>query len=59
MPAPWKKKCSCGRAYTLEEFQKLPYVGRMDKDEDGDKKLELRNCVCRSTIAATPVEEKG
>jgi hypothetical protein len=43
--------CVCGRTYTAAGWANLPLVGRMDKDEDGDQKLELRNCRCRSTRA--------
>ncbi len=42
------KTCGCGRSYTLEQWRKLPWVGEW-KDEV--ETLELRNCVCKSTIA--------
>ena len=43
------KQCACGAVYTPGEWLSLKYVGQMD-DGDGGW-LELRNCVCGSTIA--------
>jgi hypothetical protein len=43
--------CACGRVYSLAEWQMLPFVGRMDVEEDGDARLELRNCTCGSTFS--------
>jgi hypothetical protein len=45
------KVCACGASYTDDEFDALPYVGRMDEEEDGDQRLVLRNCTCHSTLA--------
>ena len=42
------KLCGCGRLYELQEWEKLHYVGDMD---DTVEVLEMRNCVCGSTIA--------
>ncbi len=42
------KHCGCGRIYTRHDWRKLPYVGVMI-DEPND--LELRNCVCGSTLS--------
>ena len=42
------KSCGCGREYTLAEWEQLPYVVR-----DKDAGLELRDCVCSSTLALT------
>jgi hypothetical protein len=42
------KRCGCGCEYTPEQWQALPYVGVMRDDVEA---LELRNCVCGSTLA--------
>jgi len=42
------KTCSCGKRYSSGTWKLLPYVGVHD---DGVERLELRNCVCGSTIA--------
>lgn len=45
---------SCGRSYTREAWCQLRYVGRIQvpADEEGPADdLELRDCVCRSTIS--------
>ena len=42
------KVCSCGRQYSSGTWKLLPYVGEQD---DGVERLELRNCVCRSTLS--------
>jgi hypothetical protein len=45
----FNKKCSCGREYTtLEAWDALNFVGTMADDAGA---LEMRNCVCGSTIA--------
>lgn len=49
--APPVCTCACGRSFTAAEWKLLELVGRMDLDEDGDQRLELRNCPCRSTRA--------
>jgi len=48
------KMCACGRSYTLAEWRQLRYVGRIQvpADEEGPADdLELRDCMCRSTIS--------
>lgn len=45
------KTCGCGRQYDHINFRALLLVGRMDKDNNGDNKLEVRQCGCGSTIA--------
>lgn len=41
--------CSCSRRYTVAEYRALRFVGW---HQDGPFNwLELRNCVCRSTMA--------
>jgi hypothetical protein len=45
------KVCKCGQKFTETQWRALPLVGKMDYEEDGDKRLELRNCPCGSTIA--------
>lgn len=43
------KTCGCcKRAYTVNDWIKLPYVGLQGDDE---YKLEMRNCTCQSTLA--------
>jgi hypothetical protein len=42
------KECGCGRQYSRETWSTLRLVGRQG-DDDGA--IELRDCVCRSTIA--------
>ncbi len=39
------KTCGCGRAFTAAAWARLPYVGIMAGC------LEMRNCLCGSTIA--------
>lgn len=41
--------CSCKRTFTQEQWDALPYVGKMI--EDDPPVLELRNCPCGSTRA--------
>lgn len=48
-PVPDFKRCGCGRLYTAEAWQALPYVGVQRLDDEPD--LELRNCACGSTLA--------
>jgi hypothetical protein len=44
------KKCNCcGKEYSKEEWDKLPYVGIQYSDEH--EYLELRNCSCKDTMA--------
>ncbi len=45
------KQCRCGCVYTPSEWSGLEYVGLMDDGAGGT--LELRNCLCGSTIAIT------
>jgi len=42
-----KKRCACGRSYSEAEWETLPYVGVQKID---DERLEIRNCVCGSSI---------
>lgn len=51
------KKCKCGHAYTRETWGALDYAGEQPA-EDGEV-LELRNCVCGSTLAIVLVEGVG
>ena len=46
---PWPKRCGCGASWWPTRFRSLESVGiwRVDDEEE----LELRNCVCGSTIA--------
>ncbi len=47
--APVIKRCSCGRQYTRGTWRMLQFKGVQDIG-DGTR-LEMRNCLCRSTIA--------
>lgn len=42
------KKCPCGRSYTKEAWEKLHRLPNWDFE---DEILEVRNCVCGSTIS--------
>jgi hypothetical protein len=42
-------RCGCGATYTEEQWGRLPFCGVTKLDEPPH--LELRDCVCRSTIA--------
>jgi len=45
------KKCSCGRAYTKEQWERLPVLGHtLTDDAEGKYDLELKNCSCGSTM---------
>lgn len=51
------KECACGRRYGESAWERLYYVG-IHRDERPYPDLELRNCVCGSTIAvAMPTAE--
>lgn len=50
------KRCGCGKAYTLQEWLSLPLVGDFRDDEVF---LEMRNCVCLSTISLAVTSEDG
>jgi hypothetical protein len=44
--------CSgCNASFTAETWQVLPLVGYMDYAEDGDQRVELRNCTCKEEHA--------
>lgn len=48
------KRCACGLAYTMEEWQVLHFLGTMIVAEDDGlpaELTELRVCRCKSTIA--------
>lgn len=44
------KTCSCGRSFSREQWSQLDFVGIWKLDEF-EIPLELRNCLCGSTIA--------
>jgi hypothetical protein len=44
----WPKVCACGSTYSARGWSSLELVGEHD---DGVDLLELRNCVCGSTLA--------
>lgn len=45
----WPKKCACGAEHTRDGWRKLAFVGRLPSC--GEDALEIRNCVCGSSIA--------
>lgn len=47
------KRCGCGKAYDTRTWEDLTFVGFM---EDEVEIIELRNCVCGSTLAMVVVE---
>lgn len=56
-PSPIVKTCgSCGRHYTRRMFIALPSLGAMS--DGGGGRLDLRNCLCRSTLAL-PINPRG
>jgi hypothetical protein len=46
--AHWPKRCLCGAVYDEESWRALLHRGTVVEEETT---LELRNCVCGSTIA--------
>lgn len=55
-------RCACGRSYSADAWAALPWHGDQPQLE-GEPVLELRGCVCGSTISrersATPLVEGG
>ena len=49
-PTTVVKRCACGREFTPEGWLALPLRGRMHAPRGGQV-VELRNCVCGSSIA--------
>jgi hypothetical protein len=45
------KHCACGRSISPESWKRLPLVGTADDGREIGELIELRNCVCGSTIA--------
>lgn len=43
----WPVRCACGLAYWIGSWKCLAYVGVQECD---DSSIELRNCVCGSTL---------
>lgn len=52
---PAVKVCGCGRVYDKESWFDLQEVGRQDFEEDGDNRIDVRNCACGSTIGVVMV----
>lgn len=42
------KRCSCGVAHDEASWSRLGMVGELD---DGEERIEIRNCPCGSSIA--------
>jgi len=58
------KRCACGLDYTAEEWSRLPLVGYYDDDAlDAEHPqattLELRNCMCHSTLTVEKPRRKA
>ena len=55
MPDEPYKTHYCGNdtyaTYTQEEWEQLESMGVQDYEEEGDQRLELRNCTCGSTLS--------
>ena len=49
LPRDVVKRCSCGRQFTRSQWSALPRCGRMHLSR-GDTVVELRNCLCGSSI---------
>jgi DNA-binding response OmpR family regulator len=45
------KQCGCGRIYDAESWRELTRLSEMDNGRDVGERLELRQCVCKSTLA--------
>ncbi len=55
MHLPWAKKCTCcGKLYKWLEWVALAWVGTLDHC---DAVIELRNCICGSTISIRHTQE--
>ncbi len=51
------KRCRCcGRVHDQESWERLRYVGIMD-DIAGGGRIELRDCVCTTTLAIEVTDE--
>lgn len=52
-PPQFPKGCRCGAIYWREQWAGLPLRGRQECADDAGEPyaLELRNCVCGSTLA--------
>lgn len=54
---PLLKSCGCGRQYDLATWYSLPLAGHhlgsyeSPEAEDDDPSLEMRTCVCKSTLS--------
>lgn len=60
----WPKQHSCGGSYTIDDWEKLQYVGVQKAGDLASEipDLELRQCKCGSTLAITcpdDIIEKG
>jgi DNA-binding response OmpR family regulator len=45
------KRCSCGRIYDWPTWGALQFVGEIDNGREVGERLELRQCVCKTTLA--------
>jgi DNA-binding response OmpR family regulator len=45
------KHCLCGRVYDAESWRELAWLSEMDNGRDVGERLELRQCLCKSTLA--------
>ncbi len=47
-PPPSVARCGCGKEYPRREVTNLKFIGRMDFTREGDERLGLFNCRCRT-----------
>jgi DNA-binding response OmpR family regulator len=50
-PARAEKVCRCGRRYDRSGFRALRLIGEADNGRGAGERLELRLCLCNSTLA--------
>lgn len=50
-PVSPQKRCACGRQYDGDAWRALRLVGEIDNGRNVNERLELRNCLCGSTVA--------
>jgi DNA-binding response OmpR family regulator len=50
-PPHASKSCRCGRRYDRDSWLALRFVGEVDNGREAGERLELRQCLCNSTLA--------
>jgi hypothetical protein len=51
----WPVRCACGRSWSRDQWTSLSLVGKLLTEDDS---LELRQCVCLSTLAVDVDRER-